>query len=75
MSWIVTALREIYGLFVDDLWFTLSILVWLALTWFAVVEAPRLHLPSWLPAVVLFGGLAVILLESAIRFARHRTRR
>lgn len=74
MSWIRTVLREIYGLFVDDIWFTLSILAWLGLTWFAVVEVPRLHLAQWLPALMLFGGLAAILLESAIRFARNRPR-
>lgn len=77
MTWIRTVLREIYGLFVDDLWFTFSILAWLGLVWLFVVEGPRLHpaFPRWLPALLLFAGLAGILLESALRFARSRSSR
>jgi hypothetical protein len=77
MNWIRTVSREIFGLFVDDLWFTLSILIWLGMVWLGVVEAPRLHSPfaHWLPALMLFAGLAVILLESTLRFARSRSTR
>lgn len=75
MNWIRTVVREIYGLFVDDLAFTVSILAWLGLIWAGVVEMPKLHVafPHWLPAVLLFAGLAAILLESTLRFARTRS--
>ena len=74
MNWIKTVLREIYGLFVDDPLFTLSILAWLGLIWFGAVQAPHLHLAlaPWLLAFLLFAGLAAILLASTIRFARSR---
>ena len=77
MKWVITVLREVYGLFVDDIWFTLSILVWLGLIWAGLFEAPQLQLAfaHWLPAVLLFLGLAGILLESALRFARRRSSR
>jgi hypothetical protein len=31
MAWLKTALQELFGLFVDDLPFTIAIAVWLAL--------------------------------------------
>jgi hypothetical protein len=79
MKWIRTVMREIYGLFVDDLRFTVSILAWLGVAWlgvawFGAAEAARMQpgrLP-WLPAVLLFTGLGGILMESALRFARRR---
>jgi hypothetical protein len=74
MNWIKTVLREVYGLFVDDLRFTFSILAWLGLIWLGAQETTHLHsaFTAWLPAVLLFAGLAGILLESALRFARSR---
>ena len=68
MTWLTTILREIFGLFVDDGAFAVTILVWLAVV---ALVPPRLGLdPSW-TAVLLFAGLAVILIESATRRARR----
>ncbi|MCB8876061.1 hypothetical protein [Acidisoma silvae] len=66
MSWIKTVLREVWGLFVDDGRFALAIIVWLLIAWLV----PR-HLgiaPVW-TGLLLFLGLAAILLESACRRA------
>ena len=68
MQWIKTCLHEIYGLFVDDGSFAVSILVWL----FVIAMADRLKfLPSPWIAPLLFAGLAGILIESALRYARR----
>lgn len=59
---------EIFGLFVDDGSFALTILAWLAVV---ALVLTRLDISrAWL-GVILFGGLAVILVESAIRGARR----
>jgi hypothetical protein len=70
MNALKTILHEILGLFVDDGSFALAILLWLALVWFLVR-------PLQLPAaggIVLFLGLAAILVESVTRFARKPRR-
>ncbi len=63
---------ELWGLFVDDGVFAGAIAVWL-LAGLAIL--PRLGLPRtgllpWLPAFVLFAGLAAILVLGALRAAR-----
>lgn len=64
MSWIKTVLREVFGLFVDDGSFALAIVAWLLLVWLVL---PGLGIEaSWI-GVILFAGLALILLESATR--------
>ncbi len=60
---------EFIGLFVDDVGFAVSILVWVLI---AGVGLPRLGLPDFVPAVLLFLGLLGILIESAMRRARKR---
>ncbi|HEY0206160.1 MAG TPA: hypothetical protein VGC15_18640 [Acetobacteraceae bacterium] len=70
MRWLRTAWSELIGLFVDDGSFAIAILAWLLLAWLAL---PRLPLPPAWPPVILFAGLAAILVESAVR--RSRTRR
>jgi hypothetical protein len=62
-----SVVREIAGLFVDDGSFAVAILVWLAvvLVLGRVVGGGR-----WLGSA-LFGGLAVVLIESVLRFARR----
>jgi hypothetical protein len=68
MRWLKTISSEIFGLFVDDGSFALAILVWLALVWLVL---PRLAMPVAWGGIVLFAGLALILLESALRRARR----
>jgi hypothetical protein len=69
MKWLKNIVREIFGLFVDDGSFALAILIWLALVRWAT---PRLNIPSGIPGVILFAGLALILAESAVRYSRRR---
>ncbi len=69
MSWLRTIAREVFGLFVDDLSFAAAILIWLAVVSFVL---PRTGLPSAYTGVVLFVGLAVILIESTLRYARRK---
>ncbi len=66
MAWIRTILREVLGLFVDDGAFALAILAWIGIDW---LLAGSLHLGT-AASVLLFVGLAVILLESTTRFSR-----
>ena len=61
---------EVWGLFVDDGVFAGAILVWLLVAWQVL---PRLGLPGWLPAILLFAGLGAILVFGASRAARPRT--
>ena len=64
------AWSEFIGLFVDDGSFALAIVAWLLLAWLVL---PRLPVPPAWPPIILFTGLAAILVESAVR--RSRTRR
>ncbi len=68
MTWATTIAREVYGLFVDDGLFALTIVGWVAAVWLGV---SWLGLPPVGLAVLLFAGLALILLESATRRARR----
>jgi pilus assembly protein TadC len=70
MSKLKTILAEILGLFVDDGSFALAILVWLALVAFVLPRfVPNATAQSIAPAFFL--GLAVVLAESVLRFARN----
>ena len=69
MAWFKSALQELCGLFVDDLPFSVAIVVWLAVV--------SLLLPTFVSdtrwdAALLFLGCALILLESVNRAARRR---
>lgn len=68
MGWVRAVWPEFIGLFVDDGSLAVAVLAWLALGW-AVL--PRLGLPAGWPPVVLFAGLALILVESTARRARR----
>lgn len=69
MKWIQTIFREVLGLFVDDASFALAILLWLgAMYW----VASRHILAPVIAAILLFAGLALILIESALRFSRRK---
>lgn len=67
MRWMRTALRELVGLFVDDGSLALATLIWLAIAWLAL---GRFGLTTGWAGPVLFLGLALILIESALRRAR-----
>ena len=68
MRWLNSILREIFGLFVDDGSFAIAILIWLAL---AVLLLPRIAPPARWSGPALFAGLALILIESVLRYARQ----
>ena len=69
MRWLKTALAEVYGLFVEDGRYAITIVVWLALAWLVL---PALALGDPWNAAILFVGLLAILLESVLRGARRR---
>ena len=71
MKWLRTICREILGLFVDDGSFAVAILVWLGVVW---ILSRHLGLGSVLGTVTLSAGLVLILVESAVRFAKDRRR-
>lgn len=66
MRWLKSILAELWGLFVDDGRYALTIVVWLVLTWLLL---PLLHVGGGWDAIILFAGLLLILLESALRRA------
>ncbi|MBV9114716.1 MAG: hypothetical protein JOY67_18035 [Hyphomicrobiales bacterium] len=68
MSWIKMVISELAGLFVEDGSLALAILIWLALIGFAVARFDGLS--EW-QGVVLFAGLALILIENTWRRARR----
>ena len=71
MSWIRTIFDEVLGLFVDDGSFALAIVVWLL-----TVKLLETHflLAARGTGFLLLGGLAVILVESALRASRGSAR-
>ena len=68
MRWVRAVLAGIWGLFVDDGVFALSVIAWLV----AVGLLATSGLPSLLLCVGLFAGLAALLLHSTRRRARRR---
>jgi len=68
MSWLSAAVKELFSLFVDDVQFTIAILVWIA---FGAIELPKLPIDVSWDAPLLFVGCAVILVVSAWRAARE----
>ncbi len=71
MRWIRTIFHEVFGLFVDDGSFALAILVWLVAVRLLITH---LILAARWSGFLLFGGLAVILVESALRASRESAR-
>lgn len=71
MSWPKTIATELWGLFVEDGRYALTIVVWLALAWLGL---PRLDLDRGWNAVILAIGLLLILLEGTLRGARRERR-
>ncbi len=68
MSWLKTAVREVFGLFVDDGRYAFAILVWLGLAWLVLPRLPALG--TW-SGVLLFAGLAATLAASTMLKARR----
>ena len=68
MTWLKTIWSEFIGLFVDDGSLAVAVLAWLATAWLLL---PKLPLPPALPPAILFAGLSLILVESALRRARR----
>lgn len=69
MDWIVASLRELISLFVDDGSLAVTALVWLAVCGLVL---PQLGVSGVWLGVALFGGLAIILGENALRAARRK---
>ena len=67
MNWLNAALRELFSLFVDDVWFTVAIVIWIA---FGTLELPRLPVDLSWDAPLLFVGCAIILVVSTWRASR-----
>ncbi len=63
-------LRELFGLFVEDAGFALTILVWLTA---CALLLPRVPLALAWHGVLLFTGLAVILVWHCLRHSVRRT--
>ncbi len=71
MKWLMSILREILGLFVDDGSFALLLLVWIGLAIFALRYFPVA--PQARPVIFCL-GLAAILVGSAITYTRRKRR-
>lgn len=71
MNWIKSVAQEVLGLFVDDGSLAIAILIWLA---FGTIALPRIGLTTRWTGPVLFVGLAMILVESVLRFSRRQTK-
>lgn len=67
MNTILTALREVWGLFVEDASLTIGILVCVAL---AIFVLPHVALPPAWRGPLFFVVLALVLLENVRRSAR-----
>jgi hypothetical protein len=69
MRWIQSIAREVVGLFVDDGDFAVALVAWLVV---CVVALPHVAVAARWAGLELFAGLALILIESVLRFARRR---
>jgi hypothetical protein len=69
MRWIRSVAREVVGLFVDDGSFAGAIVAWLLIY---LVALPRVAAAARWAGLALFAGLALILIESVLRFARRK---
>jgi hypothetical protein len=69
MNILITAMRELWGLFVDDGSLALALLVWCAL---AGLGLPQLMLPAEWNAPILFVGCIVILVANVTVGTRAR---
>lgn len=68
MSWLKTVWRELVSIFIDDSHFALAIVIWLALI--GLLVSHLIWAVAW-QGIVLFVGLAVVLVESVLRRSRR----
>lgn len=68
MNVILTALKEVYGLFVEDGRYAVSIIVWVLL---AALILPHLPALGHWRGPLLFAGLLYLLVENVLRTARR----
>jgi hypothetical protein len=68
MTWIKKIAAELFGLFVDDVRFAVTIIGWIGFNW--LLWRHLLIQMNW-SVVILPGGLGVILIWSAVRRAGH----
>jgi uncharacterized membrane protein len=68
MSWLASGLKQLYGLFVDDGALSLAICVWVLIVWFVL---PLIVASATTRPIVLFIGLAVLLIDSVRRGSPH----
>lgn len=59
---------EILGLFVEDVWFSAALAIWMGIV---AAARPWWQDMQWFGAVVLFAGFALILCDSVLRAARR----
>ena len=69
MNVLKTAVQEVIGLFIEDGRYAAAICIWIAFVWFAL---PRLGIPPEIRPILLFVGLAVLLVENVARSARKK---
>jgi len=62
MNWVRAVVKEVWGLFVDDGRFALSILVWLVVGWML----PKVGLPPVLAGLLFAAGFAALLTVSVL---------
>ena len=67
MRWIQSVAREVWGLFVEDGSFAAAIVVWLAVV---LLGGRRTAWGIRWGGVALFAGLALVLIENVLRYAR-----
>jgi hypothetical protein len=68
MQWIKTLWSELFGLFVDDGYLAVAIIVWIVA---AAVLLRQVDASGASKGCVLFIGLAIVLAESVLRRARR----
>lgn len=67
MTVFLNALREVWGLFVEDLSFTIALLICFGI---ATLVLPRVPMPPPWRGATLFALLAIVLVENVRRSAR-----
>jgi len=70
MEWLSAVIKELFSLFVDDVPFSLAIIVWIAA---GTLLLPQLILDPGVRGGILFLGFAVVLLVSVLITAMRNT--